>query len=61
MKVIKKPVLPIQTCTECGSFLRITYRDLKRDGWSLCKNRFICKVCKKEQYVNFGTLEEVEI
>lgn len=45
MKIIKKPVLPLQKCENCGCEFEIKSRDLKK---RLKADRFMsCPFCKR--------------
>ena len=54
MKIIKKPIIPQQTCKWCGAVLEVKLKDLKCDGYTLSKTAFICKVCKGSNQVKFN-------
>ena len=56
MKVISKPTLPIQVCEYCKSVIKVKYRDLEMDGFSMRKILWTCPVCKGRNIV-FKILE----
>ena len=60
MKVISKSTLPIQVCEYCKSIIKVKYRDLQTDGFSMRKILWTCPVCKDRNIVNFVKLEEGE-